>query len=54
MPWDDEGHFLRFSATFAAKDNAAEIKAIDEMKGRLKALRSGILNCRSVLDCLCA
>ncbi len=38
VPWDDVGHFLRFSATFAAKGNAAEIKAIDEMKDRLKGL----------------
>lgn len=38
VPWDDAGHFLRFSATFAAKGSEAEIKAVDEMKSRLMSL----------------
>ncbi len=38
VPWDDVGSFLRFSATFAASGNAAEVKAVDEMKDRLMAL----------------
>ncbi len=38
VPWDDVGRYLRFSATFAAKDKDDEYRVIEEMKKRLKAL----------------
>jgi LL-diaminopimelate aminotransferase len=38
VPWDDAGHYLRFSATFGAKDKEDEHRVVDEMKRRLKAL----------------
>ena len=38
VPWDDEGSYLRFSATFAAKDKEDEYRVVEEMKKRLKAL----------------
>ncbi|MBI5642979.1 MAG: LL-diaminopimelate aminotransferase [Deltaproteobacteria bacterium] len=38
VPWDDVGKYLRFSATFAAKDKEDEYRVIEEMKKRLKAL----------------
>jgi LL-diaminopimelate aminotransferase len=38
VPWDETGSFLRFSATFAAKDKEDEYRVIEEMKKRLKAL----------------
>lgn len=38
VPWDDAGHFLRFSATFAAKDKEEEFRVTEEMKKRLKVL----------------
>ncbi|MBI5810821.1 MAG: LL-diaminopimelate aminotransferase, partial [Deltaproteobacteria bacterium] len=38
VPWDDVGHYLRFSATFAAKDKEAEFRVVEEAKKRLKAL----------------
>ena len=38
VPWDDVGSYLRFSATFAAKDKDDEYRVIEEMKKRLKAL----------------
>lgn len=38
VPWDDAGSYLRFSATFIAKDKDDEFRAVDEMKKRLKAL----------------
>ncbi|MEK6530977.1 MAG: LL-diaminopimelate aminotransferase [Deltaproteobacteria bacterium] len=39
VPWDDAGHYLRFSATFSAKDTAEEYRVAEEMKKRLKALK---------------
>ncbi|MBI5887265.1 MAG: LL-diaminopimelate aminotransferase [Deltaproteobacteria bacterium] len=38
VPWDDVGGYLRFSATFMAKDKEDEFRVIEEMKKRLKAL----------------
>lgn len=38
VPWDDAGHYLRFSATFEAKDKEDEYRVVEEMKRRLKAL----------------
>ncbi|HHD11422.1 MAG TPA: hypothetical protein ENK42_03185 [Deltaproteobacteria bacterium] len=38
VPWDDAGNFLRFSATFMAKDEGDEERVIEEMKRRLKGL----------------
>ncbi len=38
VPWDDAGSFLRFSATFMAKDEGDEERVIEEMKRRLKGL----------------
>ncbi|MCC6502163.1 MAG: LL-diaminopimelate aminotransferase [Deltaproteobacteria bacterium] len=38
VPWDDEGQYLRFSATFMAKNKDDEYRVIEEMKKRLKAL----------------
>ncbi|VAV84830.1 L,L-diaminopimelate aminotransferase, methanococcal [hydrothermal vent metagenome] len=39
VPWDDAGSFLRFSATFSAKDEADERRVIEEAGRRLKELR---------------
>ena len=41
VPWDDAGSYLRFSATFAAKDKEEEYRVIEEMKKRLKGLKLG-------------
>jgi LL-diaminopimelate aminotransferase len=38
VPWDDVGHYLRFSATFLAKDEADERRVLDELKRRLSDL----------------
>ncbi|MFZ5876760.1 MAG: LL-diaminopimelate aminotransferase [Nitrospirota bacterium] len=38
VPWDDVGHYLRFSATFLAKDEADERRVLDEFKSRLSDL----------------
>ena len=38
VPWDDEGQYLRFSATFMAKNKDDEYRVIEEMKKRLKVL----------------
>ena len=38
VPWDDVGSYLRFSATFAAKDKEDEYRVVEEMKKRLRAL----------------
>ncbi|MBI5599133.1 MAG: LL-diaminopimelate aminotransferase [Deltaproteobacteria bacterium] len=38
VPWDDAGRYLRFSATFEAKDMEDEQRVIGEMGRRLKAL----------------
>ena len=35
VPWDDAGHYLRFSVTFSAKDTAAETAVIGEIEKRL-------------------
>lgn len=35
VPWDDAGHFVRFSVTFEAKDEADEIRVLSEIKKRL-------------------
>ncbi len=35
VPWDDAGAFLRFSVTFAAKDEADEARVVAEMERRL-------------------
>ncbi len=36
VPWDDVGSFLRFSATFEAKDLADEDRALAELEDRLR------------------
>ncbi len=38
VPWDDVGQYLRFSATFIAKNKDDEYRVIEEMKKRLKGL----------------
>ncbi|MBI3398582.1 MAG: LL-diaminopimelate aminotransferase [Deltaproteobacteria bacterium] len=38
VPWDDVGHYLRFSATFVAKNEEDERRVIGEMKKRLVEL----------------
>lgn len=38
VPWDDVGRYLRFSATFLAKDQADEQRVLDELKRRLSDL----------------
>ena len=38
VPWDDTGRYLRFSATFVAKDTEDEVRVIEEMGKRIKAL----------------
>lgn len=35
VPWDDVGHFVRFSATFSAAGQEAERRVLDEVKRRL-------------------
>lgn len=35
VPWDDAGHFVRFSVTFVAKDEEDEIRVMNEIKNRL-------------------
>ena len=35
VPWDDVGHYVRFSATFAAKGEEEEKRIIGEIKNRL-------------------
>ena len=35
VPWDDAGHYVRFSVTFVAKDEADEERVIGEIKRRL-------------------
>lgn len=36
VPWDDAGHFVRFSATFAAPTEADEEKVLAELEQRLR------------------
>ncbi len=38
VPWDDVGNFVRFSATFAAKDPADETRIMDKIKKRLSSV----------------
>ncbi len=38
VPWDNVGAFVRFSATFAAKDEADEKRIMDEIKDRLSSV----------------
>jgi len=35
VPWDDAGAYVRFSVTFEAKDEADEVRVIDELRARL-------------------
>ena len=39
VPWDDAGHFLRFSVTYVADDEAAEDALMQETETRLQELR---------------
>jgi LL-diaminopimelate aminotransferase len=39
VPWDDAGHFLRFSATFESAGDADDDRVIDELKRRLVAAK---------------
>ncbi len=39
VPWDDVGRYLRFSATFAAKNEEDERRVIGEMKRRLSEMK---------------
>jgi LL-diaminopimelate aminotransferase len=39
VPWDDAGHYLRFSVTFMAEDEADEKRVIDEIGRRLSGVR---------------
>ena len=38
VPWDDVGHYVRFSATFAAKGLEEETKIMKEIKSRLSTV----------------
>ena len=35
VPWDDAGNFVRFSVTFVAKNEADELRVMNEIKSRL-------------------
>jgi LL-diaminopimelate aminotransferase len=37
VPWDDAGHFLRFSATFESQGDKDDARVIDELSRRLTA-----------------
>lgn len=39
VPWDDVGNYVRFSATFAAKDEAEEVRIMQEIKKRLATVK---------------
>ncbi|MDA0691673.1 MAG: LL-diaminopimelate aminotransferase [Nitrospinae bacterium] len=39
VPWDDAGHYVRFSATFAAKELADETRIMNEIKTRLSSVK---------------
>ena len=39
VPWDNVGNFVRFSATFAAKDTAEETRIMEEIKKRLSSVK---------------
>lgn len=38
VPWDDVGHYIRFSATFAANGEKEEIQIMNEIKTRLSTV----------------
>lgn len=38
VPWDDVGHYVRFSATFAAKGEEEETRIMKEIKARLSTV----------------
>ncbi len=38
VPWDDEGHFVRISATFESKDQADDVRILKEIETRLSSL----------------
>ena len=38
VPWDDVGHYVRFSATFAAKGEEEEAQIMQEIKARLSSV----------------
>ena len=38
VPWDDAGHYVRFSVTFVAQDEAEENRVIAEIKRRLSEI----------------
>ena len=44
VPWDDAGHYLRFSVTFEADSEKEEKEVIDEMKRRIKKLKLSFLS----------
>lgn len=39
VPWDDAGHYLRFSVTFEAGSEEEEKEVIEEMKNRIRKLK---------------
>ncbi len=39
VPWDDAGHFIRFSVTFTADTEASEVSLMDEIKRRLSDVK---------------
>jgi len=38
VPWDDAGHFVRFSVTFVANDQEDELRVMNEIKERLSTV----------------
>ena len=39
VPWDNVGNYVRFSATFAARDTAEETRIMQEIKNRLSSVK---------------
>ncbi len=39
VPWDNVGNYVRFSATFAAKDSSEETRIMQEIKNRLSSVK---------------
>jgi LL-diaminopimelate aminotransferase len=39
VPWDNVGNYVRFSATFAAKDTEDESRIMQEIKNRLSSVK---------------
>ena len=39
VPWDNAGNYVRFSATFAAKDTTDETRIMQEIKNRLSSVK---------------